>query len=148
MWCSGVTSVDFGWYSSIVGTRPFAGPCACARVPASRSISSNANSATPLPTNGIRLRRTQLRDFIVTYPNEALLLRRRISFLHSGDSLRHAPWLGGLLTATLPPCTRSPESSLYCKHMSCCAPHMPVSWALSNPLSHPVPLFGARSACP
>src|SRR5438132_14387074 len=86
MWCSGVTSVDFGWYSSIVGTRPFAGPCACARVPASRSISSNANIATPLPTSGTRLSRTQLRDFIVTYHNEALLLGRCISFLHSADS--------------------------------------------------------------
>src|SRR5882724_10309270 len=64
------------------------------------------------------------------------------------DRLQNSSGARRLLTATLPPCTRPPESSLYCKHMFCCAPRMPVSWALSNPLSHPVPLSGARSACP
>src|SRR5438105_4609619 len=54
---------------------------------------------------------------------------------------------GDLLTPTLPPDTKSPESSRYCKHRSCSAPRMPASWALSNLLSRQVPLSGARSAC-
>jgi hypothetical protein len=85
MWCSSVTSVDFGWYSSMVGTRPFAGPCACARVPTGRSIRNSTNNTAPLPTNGTRLRSTQLRDFIVTTLIKVVTLRVH-SPLHSIDN--------------------------------------------------------------
>src|ERR1700722_1062468 len=79
--CSGVTSVDFGAYSSIVGIRPFAALCACA--PAGRPILSNANNATPPQASRTKTHKTQVRNFIVTCLGEVSCLCIRKSSLHS-----------------------------------------------------------------
>src|ERR1700730_8219853 len=67
--CSGVTSVDLGCYSSTVGTRTSVVPCACARVPASRPIPSNAHNTTP-PTDTTAQTNAQFRNFIFAHPDQ------------------------------------------------------------------------------
>src|SRR5262245_42113672 len=65
--CSVVTNVDFGWYSSIVGTRPFASLCPCVFARAGCPIPINADSVKPTQVDTTRQADTHRCSFIFIY---------------------------------------------------------------------------------
>src|SRR5882672_12942735 len=90
--CSLVTSVDFGWYSSIVGVWCFScGPCSCCVVAARGQTMSAANVATKMTEKKVMVRR----EFIVPLG----FLNVRLIFPQEGG---RAPWNPLLESAAMP----------------------------------------------
>src|SRR5436305_11876672 len=90
--CSVMTSVDFGWYSSIVGVCCFScGACSCCVVAKRGQTMSAANMATKMTEKRVMVRR----EFIVPLG----FLNVRLIFPQEGG---RAPWKPLLISVAMP----------------------------------------------
>src|ERR1700674_520853 len=94
--CSLVTSVDFGWYSSIVGICCFCLDRSCCVITARGQTMSAANMAMKMTEKRVKVRR----EFIVPLGFEV-----RLIFTQEGG---RAPWNPLLESAALPPLCMEP----------------------------------------